>query len=233
MIDALGEQQLLERGLQCATVLASTRHQGCFALAQRLSEGLLRLERCGKPGRASAPPPSQSASDGIARSAAGAEAPAVSARRPEANDVTAQNLRLLSVGVAFVRRDLSAVEREIRAVCQMRPYSIPFWHVFNELAASPQCAGLLEKFRTHLIQLLMRFQDSLPLMLLVGHQLRGGLRIAEYLRAYRLRPQSPLISLCVGTTYLVQVMQKNTFNRHQTVLRAFTFLQQYHLTSAS
>ena len=70
-------------------------------------------------------------------------------------------------------------------------------------------------------------------MLLVGHQLRGGLRIAEYLRAYRLRPQSPLISLCVGTTYLVQVMQKNTFNRHQTVLRAFTFLQQYHLRVTS
>ena len=51
--------------------------------------------------------------------------------------------------------------------------------------------------------------------------------IAEYLRARSLRPNDPLISLCLGTSYLCQVMQKNTYNRHLVCLKAFTFMNQY------
>jgi hypothetical protein len=51
--------------------------------------------------------------------------------------------------------------------------------------------------------------------------------IAEYLRARSLRPNDPLISLCLGTSYLSQVMQKNTYNRHLVCLKAFTFMNQY------
>jgi hypothetical protein len=53
------------------------------------------------------------------------------------------------------------------------------------------------------------------------------LGIAEYLRARSLRPNDPLISLCLGTSYLCQVMQKNTYNRHLVCLKAFTFMNQY------
>jgi hypothetical protein len=53
------------------------------------------------------------------------------------------------------------------------------------------------------------------------------LGIAEYLRARSLRPNDPLISLCLGTSYLCQVMQKNTYNRHLVCLKAFTFMNQH------
>lgn len=141
-------------------------------------------------------------------------------------------LRLLSVGVAFMRDDFPGAMSTIRSVCSLQPYSTVFWNLFNMLVSSPQCLGAFEKSHKYLVRLLIHFEDSVPLMILVGHQCGNtrnfGLAIAQYLRAYRLRPTEPLINLCLGVAYLSQVMQKNTFNRHQVrwrILHGYVFVR--------
>jgi hypothetical protein len=42
-------------------------------------------------------------------------------------DATAQSLRLLAVGVAYIEGDYATAMATIRSVCALQPYSIVFW----------------------------------------------------------------------------------------------------------
>ena len=172
-----------------------------------------------------------------AAAAAGAEAPPrQGGRRSRTKDGhrSMDQLRMLAVGVSYVLKDYERAYATIRNVCELRPSSTTFWNLYNTI--SMHCQGTqpgLEKSQPHrfLIKLLGQHPDSVPLMMLVGHHCAAtrnlGLSIAEYLRASSLRPTDPLILLCLGTSYLCQVMQKNTYNRHLVCLKAFTFMDQY------
>ena len=142
-------------------------------------------------------------------------------------------LRLLSVSVLVMRDDYAAAMTTIRSVCALQPYSVTFWNLLNLLLSSSQCCGAFEKNHKFLVRLLIHFEDSVPLIILVGHQCGNtrnlGLAIAQYLRAYRLCPSEPLINLCLGVAYLSQVMQKNTFNRHQ----VSTATSQFHISASA
>ena len=62
-----------------------------------------------------------------------------------------------------------------------------------------------------------------------GHSvcLQGNYSLAlnEYMHAYRLAPQEPLVLLCIGVALLNQVMQKKVPDRDRAVLQCFAFLQ--------
>lgn len=71
----------------------------------------------------------------------------------------------------------------------------------------------------------------LHLYLIMGHiymcTRNLALAITNYLKAYKIAPQDPLISLLLGVAHLNRGMQARSENRHEHILRCFTFLCQY------
>ncbi|KAI8053006.1 hypothetical protein BDF22DRAFT_686588 [Syncephalis plumigaleata] len=51
--------------------------------------------------------------------------------------------------------------------------------------------------------------------------------VASFVRAYRLCPLDPMISLQLGIAHIHRAMQRRTENRHAHILRGFTFLVKY------
>ena len=231
LADVLTDGALIDLGLKAATIMARKQD---YAAAHSTISGLLKCDgRNGKP-----------AATEVAGASAGKESAALFPFIPSLDDTdpaddedgakrgrSLDKLRLLAVGVSYIRGDYSAAHAMIRSVCALKPASTVFWNLYMTISA--QCAdnSSFEKSHRFLVKLLVQHPDSVPLMMLVGHHCaltrNLGLGIAEYLRASSLRPQEPLIALCLGTSYLGQVMQKNTYNRHLVCLRAFTFLDKY------
>ena len=164
-------------------------------------------------------------------SAGAAAVPSKSGKLMTKEGPAVDKLRLLAVGICYILRDYEKAYENIKIVSGLRPTSTVFWNLYNTISMQCQEADTFDKAHRLLIKLLVSHPDSVPLMMLVGHHCAVtrnlGLAIAEYLRANSLRPKEPLISLCIGTSYLSQVMQKNTYNRHLVCLKAFTFLDQY------
>ena len=48
-----------------------------------------------------------------------------------------------------------------------------------------------------------------------------------YMKAYKLAPKDPLINLCIGVAHLHRGMQRKASDRHEHIICAFMFLQQY------
>lgn len=140
-------------------------------------------------------------------------------------------LRFDEVVLSNELNDYSAVHDSIAHVVSQRPRNIAVWNLYYSIVCR---LGIqhFDSLRTPFVRMLLQNPDSLPLLLLVGHQCAAnrdmGVALAEYLHAFRKSPKDPLISLLIGVSYLTMVMQKNTLNRHQVALRAFTFLSQYY-----
>jgi len=176
-------------------------------------------------------PQPSTATPGEDTGAAAAAAPSTTGKLQTKDGPAVDKLRLLAVGICYILRDYNKAYETIKNVCGLRPSSTIFWNLYNTISMQCQETDTFDKAHRFLIKLLVQHPDSVPLMMLVGHHCAVtrnlGLAIAEYLRANSLRPKEPLISLCIGTSYLSQVMQKNTYNRHLVCLKAFTFLDQY------
>lgn len=76
-----------------------------------------------------------------------------------------------------------------------------------------------------------KYPDCVPPMVICGHQFamisqsQGALR--EYLEAYKLQPDNPLINLCVGTSFINLALGFRVNNKNQCVLQGFAFLHNY------
>nr|CAG4710462.1 unnamed protein product [Naegleria fowleri] len=139
-----------------------------------------------------------------------------------------QNLRYLYVAVSYNSGYYKRAYNAIRPIISDKPYSIPLLNLFNKITTR---VGNILANHWFMVRLLDKHPQSVPLMLLVGHNcaMSGSykLAIAEYFRAYRFMPNEPIINLCLGLNYLNLVMNRRTANRHLHVMQAFTFLYRY------
>ncbi|KAL9643889.1 hypothetical protein ABK040_013300 [Willaertia magna] len=140
-----------------------------------------------------------------------------------------QHLRYLYVAVSYNSGNYKKAYQNIRPIISDKPYSIPLLNLFNKITTR---VGNILSNHGFMLRLLDRHPQSVPLMLLIGHNcaMSGSykLAIAEYFRAYRFMPNEPIISLCLGICYLNIVMNRRTANRHLHVMQAFTFLYRYY-----
>ncbi|KAG2377624.1 hypothetical protein C9374_009140 [Naegleria lovaniensis] len=149
-------------------------------------------------------------------------------KTPEERHRKIQNLRYLYVAVSYNSGYYKRAYNAIRPIISDKPYSIPLLNLFNKITTR---VGNILANHWFMVRLLDKHPQSVPLMLLVGHNcaMSGSykLAIAEYFRAYRFMPNEPIISLCLGLNYLNLVMNRRTANRHLHVMQAFTFLYRY------
>eukprot|EP00123_Amoebidium_parasiticum_P006302 comp17287_c0_seq1/m.16404 comp17287_c0_seq1/g.16404 ORF comp17287_c0_seq1/g.16404 comp17287_c0_seq1/m.16404 type:complete len:997 (-) comp17287_c0_seq1:391-3381(-) len=117
----------------------------------------------------------------------------------------------------------------VRMMAYRRPYDVPLFNTLNRLMCTahmyPACTMPIRR-------LLVKYPDSVPLMLLYAHYflLTGSYRVAlaEYLRAYKQLPDEPCVNLFVGVALLNHAMSRTCDDRHMYALEGYAFVFRYH-----
>ena len=71
-----------------------------------------------------------------------------------------------------------------------------------------------------------------PLLILYGHFMLGGsaplTALNYYFRAYAIRPEDPMLNLCIGTSYLGLAIKRQSSNRQFQIQQGLTFIKHYY-----
>eukprot|EP00795_Rhopilema_esculentum_P004300 gene4300-20500_t len=97
--------------------------------------------------------------------------------------------------------------------------STAMWNFFSRITNNmPDRKG-----HKYVLRQLFKHPAILPLIIVNGHNtfLCGSYKYAlgEYIRAFRMKPRDPMLSLCIGITYLHLACQRFTKHRHTSVLQ--------------
>ncbi|XP_074640926.1 general transcription factor 3C polypeptide 3-like [Tubulanus polymorphus] len=101
------------------------------------------------------------------------------------------------------------------------------WNLFNQVIHISDH----QRHNRFLMRYMLKATDNLPLGILNGHQsmINGNYKyaLAEYIAAYRRIPKDPLISLCIGLSFIYLASAKFSMRRHFLVIQGCAFLNQY------
>ncbi|CAF1926458.1 BnaC05g50020D [Brassica napus] len=114
----------------------------------------------------------------------------------------------------------------VRSVIQQHPYRLNAWNCYYKVISRlGKRASSEAKFMHHLRS---KYRDCVPPILIAGHHFTVTSRhqdaAREYLEAYKLMPDSPLINLCVGAALINLALGFRLKNRHECLAQGFAFL---------
>ncbi|KAH0882678.1 hypothetical protein HID58_058774 [Brassica napus] len=114
----------------------------------------------------------------------------------------------------------------VRSVIQQHPYRLNAWNCYYKVISRlGKRASSEAKFMHHLRS---KHRDCVPPILIAGHHFTVTSRhqdaAREYLEAYKLMPDSPLINLCVGAALINLALGFRLKNRHECLAQGFAFL---------
>ncbi|AAF99810.1 Unknown protein [Arabidopsis thaliana] len=114
----------------------------------------------------------------------------------------------------------------VRSVIQQHPYRLNAWNCYySVISRLGKRASTEAKFMHHLRS---KYRDCVPPILIAGHHFTVTSRhqdaAREYLEAYKLMPESPLINLCVGAALINLALGFRLKNRHECLAQGFAFL---------
>lgn len=137
-----------------------------------------------------------------------------------------EKFRSLGAQIAVNITDPSDGFDFVRHLVQQRPKSIPAWNCFYRLFL--RLENRHTKYSKFLLHMKDRHKDSVPPKIIYGNQhtmISHHQRAAiEYLHAYKLMPETPLVNLCVGTALVNLALGHRLDNKHQTVAQGLAFL---------
>ncbi|XP_010531166.1 PREDICTED: general transcription factor 3C polypeptide 3 [Tarenaya hassleriana] len=114
----------------------------------------------------------------------------------------------------------------VRCVIQQHPHRLDAWNCyFRVISRLGRRISTEAKFMHHLRS---KHRDCVPPILIAGHHFTVTSRhqdaAREYLEAYKLLPENPLINLCVGTSLINLALGFRLQNKHQCLAQGFAFL---------
>eukprot|EP00268_Persea_americana_P022843 TRINITY_DN22629_c0_g1_i7.p1 TRINITY_DN22629_c0_g1~~TRINITY_DN22629_c0_g1_i7.p1 ORF type:complete len:844 (+),score=156.18 TRINITY_DN22629_c0_g1_i7:468-2999(+) len=140
-----------------------------------------------------------------------------------------EELRSLGAQIASNTTDPRHGYDYVRYLVQQHPYSLAAWNCYYKVVS--RLESKLSKHAKFLHRVRVTHKDSVPPMLITGHQLSMGCQYQaaarEYLEAYKLQPENPLVNLCVGTALINLALGFRIQNKHQCVVQGFAFLHNY------
>ncbi|KAK8946653.1 hypothetical protein KSP39_PZI007023 [Platanthera zijinensis] len=135
----------------------------------------------------------------------------------------------LGAKIAYATADPKHAYDYARSTVEKHPYNISAWNSYYEVILRFQ-----NRFGKHfkfLHKMRVIHKDSVPAMVINGNQctMQSMHQAAaeEYLLAYKLQPENPLINLCVGTALINLALGLRLQNKHQCVVQGFAFLYNY------
>ncbi|XP_047955109.1 general transcription factor 3C polypeptide 3-like isoform X1 [Salvia hispanica] len=113
----------------------------------------------------------------------------------------------------------------VRDFVSRDPYSFSAWnHCYKVILRMNR----LSRRNKLLHSMRVKHKDSIPPILITGHQFtmisQHQTAAREYLHAYKLMPDNPLINLCGGTALINLSLGLRLQNKHQTFLQGLAFL---------
>ncbi|KAF5728289.1 Tetratricopeptide repeat-containing protein putative isoform 1 [Tripterygium wilfordii] len=137
-----------------------------------------------------------------------------------------QELQSLGAQISYNTTDPKNGFDCVRCIVQQRPHSISAWNCYYKVA-SRLAKGYSKhyKFQRHMRS---KYNDCVPPIIISGHQFTVASHhqdaAREYLEAYKLLPENPLINLCVGTALINLALGFRLQNKHQCVAQGLAFL---------
>ncbi|KAG0522902.1 hypothetical protein BDA96_07G077900 [Sorghum bicolor] len=140
-----------------------------------------------------------------------------------------EELRSLGAQIAYRAPDPSHGFKYVRYVVQQHPYSLAAWNSYYKVISRIE-----DRFPQHFKHLLRTREakpDCVPPIIISGHRFTAISQhqsaARDYLEAYKLDPENPLINLCVGTALISLTLGFRLQNKNQCIVQAFAFLYRY------
>lgn len=137
-----------------------------------------------------------------------------------------EELRSLGAQISYNTTDPKQGFDWVRQVVQQHPHSLVAWNCFYKMLSSMEKD--YKKYSKFLRNLRVKHADCVPPILIAGHQFTISSHhqdaAREYLKAYKLLPDSPLINLCVGTSLINLALGFRLQNKHQCITQGLAFL---------
>ncbi|XP_046887097.1 general transcription factor 3C polypeptide 3 isoform X2 [Hypomesus transpacificus] len=138
-----------------------------------------------------------------------------------------KELEVFGLSAAFLDHNYRKAYNYIRLMLMEELDRPQLWNLFNQVTINSQ------DLRHHrfCLRLMLKNPDNHALSVLCGHNalVSGSFKhaLGQYVQAFRVRPEDPLYSLCVGLTFFHMAAQRFTAKRHPLVLQGFSFLWRY------
>ncbi|KAK9283706.1 hypothetical protein L1049_011956 [Liquidambar formosana] len=137
-----------------------------------------------------------------------------------------EELRSLGAQIAYNITDPKHGFDCVKYIVQQHPYSLAAWNCYYKVISR-----LENRYSRHykfLHGMRIKLKDCVPPMIIVGHQLtmisQHQAAAREYLEAYKLMPENPLINLSVGTALINLALGFRLQNKHQCLTQGLAFL---------
>ncbi|KAH9713314.1 tetratricopeptide repeat (TPR)-containing protein [Citrus sinensis] len=114
----------------------------------------------------------------------------------------------------------------VRFMVKLHPHRLTTWNRYYKLVS--RFEKIFSKHAKLLRNVRAKYRDFVPPIIISGHQFtmishhQDAAR--EYLEAYKLLPENPLINLCVGTALINLALGVRLQNKHQCVAQGLAFL---------
>ncbi|XP_052201303.1 uncharacterized protein LOC127807472 [Diospyros lotus] len=137
-----------------------------------------------------------------------------------------EELRSLGAQIAYNITDPTHGWDYARHIVNQHPYSFAAWNCYYKVIS--RLENRYSKHNKFLHGIRVKHKDSIPPIVISGHQLtmisQHQAAAREYLEAYKLMPDSPLINLCVGSALINLALGFRLHNKHQCLLQGLAFL---------
>ncbi|XP_077981936.1 general transcription factor 3C polypeptide 3-like [Glandiceps talaboti] len=115
----------------------------------------------------------------------------------------------------------------IRPMIMENPDNKQLWNLFTQIITCTHDS----RHNRFCLRLMLKHTENQALCILNGHNafLSGSLKhaLGEYMRAFQRDPTHPMLSLCIGLTFIHMASQKYAVKRHSLIAQGFAFLQRY------
>lgn len=141
---------------------------------------------------------------------------------PLSDDIK-EELRSLGAEIAYRAPDPSPGFDYVRYVVHKHPQSISAWNSYYKVTSRTE-----EKGHFKFLLRARRDPKCVPPKIISGHRFTAISQhqsaVRDYLEAYRLDPENPLINLCVGSSLINLSLGFRLQNKNQCIVQAFAFL---------
>ncbi|KAJ4713911.1 General transcription factor 3C polypeptide 3 [Melia azedarach] len=135
-----------------------------------------------------------------------------------------EELRSLGAKMAYDSSDPKHGFDSARYIVHQYPYSLAAWNCYYKVISR---LGKT-KHSKFLRYMRAKYKDCFPPIMISGHQFTMASHhqdaARDYLEAYKLSPENPLINLCVGTALINLALGFRLQNKHQCLAQGLAFL---------
>ncbi|KAK6919823.1 Tetratricopeptide repeat [Dillenia turbinata] len=114
----------------------------------------------------------------------------------------------------------------VRYIVHQHPYSLSAWNCYYKVTS--RLENRYSKHCKFLRRVRGRYKDCVPPIVISGHQFAAisqhQTAAREYLEAYKLMPENPLINLCAGSSLINLALGFRLQNKHQCLVQGLAFL---------